>query len=230
MNDDKKKIYFIYANFPTKIFKKFMYDPQNACALDICTSKRFTYDSEYDTWRGLYAITIDKKLYKRFIDIHNHKYFKCVKRKMTLNEYQEFSKADNRRYELQEEKLNTELSNSIELVLVRHERDLIDSYIDEKAAELGERAYDNEIHFPDYIIFKKKYQDALETLYYTTFFTCFWSTNAEDVDDDTGINEEVEIAMEGMSYGLTYPSGRGIAYDPNGFEIYVRVFNPILSL
>ena len=204
------KVYYIYAFFPNKIFKNI--------SPFVSTMKNFKYNPSKDEWYGLYAASYDKKLAKWFMRTHDKKYF-VLKKDDYDNSKKEFYE-DFYLYMIKPIQMSYDVSDdgnglkTMKLPLVNSE-ELMDP--DTEDPEIGEKD-------PPFRIFKKKYQYALEVLYYTSFEILSAPSN-HHVDD-----YEADIAEDNINFGVTYPSGLAIHIESNELAHYIGIYKDILSM
>lgn len=221
------QIYLIYSRLPEQIFEPISVH---------ITINDFQFEPKTRLYDGLYGFTTSKKIAKAFMKIHYARYFRMVKRKITPEEYKKMVNdptIDERI--IQERLLTCGRGKEVAVALTNGEFDAISDYFSSKVSEMAELSYDDPETFPPYQLFKRKYQEALDIAYYATIFMVYlftpfhasWNT---DYDDDAGVNTEVEIAADGMNYGLSYPSGKTLYLQNNELAIYCKCFAEILNM
>ena len=200
------KVYFAYARIPNKIYK----------SIPIQSHILTKYDHEKDEWFGIWGCSTSKKLFKKFMQLKNPKYFYGIEKSYdSIGELKESlvnSKIYLENVELKKIELDAGKNEMMPIVLADHEYigDDMDSasIIIEELKELK-----------DYRFFKKEYRNALEILGYTTTYTLL-----------NGTDEESVIADDGLSYQLTYPSGFCVENIINTLNYYIYHYGCILSL
>ena len=190
----------------------------------------FKYDNQKDIWIGLYGFTNDQELKNKFLDIRNRKYFKVVKRTVDKDTYEKETKDPLSKYKkckIDEHSIKYGLCKTGKIdttncfvVMTRSEKEILDDYVDNFNEEAVEKAYDNLINFPDFRIFNQEIIDALETIEYTKFYSSIISL-------DENLQSEVD---EAISYGLSYPSLKQQYSTYDEMNIFIRIFNKILSI
>lgn len=226
-----KTIYRIIASFPNRVMKKLQknieyYDGGSHATL----LSKFDYDAMNDNWIGIYAITDDKKILKRWLLVHNTKYFHVMEMQLDHDAFLKYKKeALVHKLLIRKKQLRCGIDQYISVYLPSHEQDVIECCIMNILTYYAA----SDMMFPPFSIFKKKYQRAMEILMYNnTYMSYFAFPNLSKCSDETLIREmltEVDVADDALAYGLTYPSGLQIHMEENEFEVYLRCFSTILS-
>lgn len=176
-----KKIYFIYAAIPEKVFNTVKYMLHNADTYRWKSGKMF----------GLYAWTTSKAIATEFFEIRNKNVYTLIKKDIDEDEYKHIKdqfnvlKLDHRRYYFTHER---EKENSIEIVSTKNEFVCTTMDAEEYLFEFGPPINES---IP-YQIFNDKVMYALDLLGYTKNYDLKYA-------DET----QVDFTNNQLSYGLT---------------------------
>lgn len=225
-------IYLIYAVLPTLLYKPFR---EHELIPEVTKPD---YDPENDTWAFIYAWSDEKKLVKDFMKQHKEKYFRVIK-KDSIEEFPPSKGEKNHSIWMHLKLISGRLISGVKysdknhkdsitytpIILTHFEDFCIDEF--DPFDDFIKWCDDHGLDIPNFRIFQKRYQEALEILYFTTFQISQFGDWTKEEDE---MMAETEIAVDGMNYGLTYPSGYNIYAEKNELQIYLKLYGEILSL
>lgn len=235
MKDFDKKIYLVYLHIPNEIYNKtnglsFIYN-------------HFDYDNTY--WTGLYGYTANKKKLKKFMLIHNPKYFKV---KSITNDHPKYEKIleelrqqiyynmkiDNHEFET--------TGGKVKLTTTQFEYHLCASneMLDDALQFVCNKVFTSDIisHMPEPCLFKKDIYASLvkmgyEYIYYTYCYI------PHDFDNEDDYQTENLLDADGRYEKFMYNSGFGLnmkgdmksfTSDPDQLNAFIVLFGTLLEV
>lgn len=217
-------MYLIYIIIPSAIYKKIFASEPNM-------KVKLKYNLETDEWYGLYGVAELKSVVDEFLRIRKKEFFVVKSINDIEDDDNKLDYTTMRSHGLIIKQFplisgSTDTKNGKKVAKITNAYMTINEYktirdIDEYSLVYGYRYMGNvfETDIPNPKIFSKEIRNDLEKLLYSNFYYTTLSST----------EEELAIANDHTSYGLTYPSGWQIHSFMNELQIFVDVFGDMLS-
>ena len=227
-------IYLVYVYIPDNLYKKieglnYIYN-------------HFEYKADTSIWSGLYGFSFSKKKVKKFMEIHNKKYFKVVKvddSDPKFNKlYAELKSNKNKILEIGMYPFFTEGRKNVKFATTKFEKiTSSQTDIDDSSYVIFKDIFENRKiieNLPEPVVFNKEIYTSLVKLGYEYMYYNLFNqfTSSEDDDDDESLagSSNFDIFQYNLGFGIS--AFYGVQFkmpDQDELRVFILLFGKLLG-